>query len=90
MSPSWAFKRPKSPKISKMSFKMGNVRLYLAIAKKVSGLSFRWHAIKKKNIFSGSHGAPYWALKRQKSFKKSKTSLKLGKVRLYVLITNKI
>jgi hypothetical protein len=97
MSPSWAFKRPKSPKIIKMSFKMGNVRLKLAIANKVSGLSLRWHAIDKYQLRLYNQREEYcfwipWGplLKRQKSSKISKTGHKLSKVRLYLLITNKI
>jgi VanZ family protein len=42
--------KAKNPKISKMSFKIGNVRLYLAIANQVIGLSFRWHAIDKYQL----------------------------------------
>jgi hypothetical protein len=34
--PSWAFKKPESPKMSKMSIKTGNVRLYRVLTTKVS------------------------------------------------------
>jgi hypothetical protein len=50
MGPSWAFKRPKNPKISKARFKIGNIRLYLVIVNRVSGLSLRWHAIDKYQL----------------------------------------
>jgi hypothetical protein len=35
MASSWAFKRPEIPKISKISLKMGNVRIYLPITNKI-------------------------------------------------------
>ena len=42
--PSWAFKTPKSHKIS---IKVGNDRLYLVITLNLRGLSLRWLGIRK-------------------------------------------
>jgi hypothetical protein len=52
-----ASKRPKSPKISKMSIKMGNIRLFLAVTTigKVGGLwSERGGARAAEGLFGGA------------------------------------
>ena len=61
-------------------FKMGNVRLYLVTANKVSGLSLRWLGI----------GHIQTDFKRSKRPKINKMSLKMGHDRLYLVITPKI
>jgi hypothetical protein len=44
--PAWTFKRPKSPKINKMSLKMGNIRIYFVKTTKIE-VKLRWLGIGK-------------------------------------------